>query len=171
MTTPTVRTQDEYVPLTETEFRERFFARFYDPAFDAVKDDLERVFAVAWDGYVRYRKSPRTRPAGPGFADPAFELAVEWLATRAHIQEAQARFADPASPTRILLVLGSTRSEHTCPGEISRCASMSPEMCESDCSPGLCVRAIRCMPKWAKIRFSPTSGTMSAAVPRATRSR
>lgn len=120
MTIPTVRTQDPYVPLSEAQFRERFFARFYDPAFDAVRDELERVCAVAWDGYIRYRKSPRTQPAGPGFADPKFELPLEWLATRARIHEAQARHDDPASPSRILLVLGSTRSEHTCPGEISK---------------------------------------------------
>ncbi|HWP64364.1 MAG TPA: NAD(P)H-dependent oxidoreductase [Candidatus Limnocylindria bacterium] len=118
--TPTVRKQNPYVPLTEAQFRERFFARFYDPAFDAVRAELERVCAVAWDGYVRYRKSPRTRPAGTGFADPTFELPLEWLATRAAIEQAEARFADPASPLRILLVVGSTRSEHTCPGEISK---------------------------------------------------
>lgn len=79
--TPAVRKQDPCVPLTEAQFRERFFARFYDPAFDAVRAELERVCAVAWDGYVRYRKSPRTRPAGTGFADPTFELPLEWLAS------------------------------------------------------------------------------------------
>jgi hypothetical protein len=53
--TPAVRTQDRYVPLTEAQFRERFFARFYDPAFDGVRTELERVCAVAWDGYIDYR--------------------------------------------------------------------------------------------------------------------
>jgi multimeric flavodoxin WrbA len=118
--TPSVRKQDKYVPLTREQFRERFHARFYDPAFDAVRAELERVCEVAWDGYIRYRKSPRKRAAGPGYADPAFELPVEWLETRARIDEASARFTDPASPSRILLVNGSTRSEHTCPGEISK---------------------------------------------------
>jgi hypothetical protein len=56
----------QYVPLTRDEFRRRFYERFYDPAFDDVKPELERIFERAWDGYINYRKSPRTRPAGPG---------------------------------------------------------------------------------------------------------
>ncbi|MGE0816073.1 MAG: flavodoxin family protein [Vicinamibacterales bacterium] len=115
-----VRRDAEYVPLTKDEFRARFMARFYDPAFEDVAPALEQVFEKAWDGYTVYRKSPRTSPAGPGFADPGYALADEWLATRAAIQAADARQKDAASPTRILLVNGSTRSQHTCPGEISK---------------------------------------------------
>jgi multimeric flavodoxin WrbA len=120
MDKPEVRRQDPYVPLTKDEFRRRFFARFDDPAFEEVKDELEKVFAKAWDGYIGYRKSPRKMPAGPGFADPSFALPVEWLATRARIAEAEERHRDPTAPSRILVVNGSTRSEHTCPGEISK---------------------------------------------------
>ncbi|MGZ9130657.1 MAG: hypothetical protein ACXW4Z_23000, partial [Candidatus Binatia bacterium] len=101
-------------------FRERFFARFYDPAFDEVKPELERVFEKAWDGYIVYRKSPRKKPAGKGFADPTFALPIEWLDTRAKILAAAKRQKDPKSPSRILIVNGSTRSEHSCPGEISK---------------------------------------------------
>ena len=46
-----------------------------DPAFDALADELDRVADVAWDGYSNSRKSPRTRKAGPGFADPDYDLA------------------------------------------------------------------------------------------------
>lgn len=120
MTKPSVRRQSEYVPLTREQFRERFFAKFYDPAFDKVRSELEKVFDVAWDGYHVYRKSPRHRPAGAGYADPTYEVAVEWLATRAKVEAAEQRQKDPQSPTRILVVNGSTRSEHTCPGEISK---------------------------------------------------
>ena len=112
-----VRKLRQYVPLTREQFRERFFARFYDPAFDDVKAELEKIFERAWDGYLQYRKSPRTRPAGPGFADPAFALPLEWLAARSEIHEAQKRNRDPKSASRILIVSGATRSEHTCPGE------------------------------------------------------
>ncbi len=120
MSAPEVRTQDPYVPLTRAQFRERFMARFYDPAFDVVQHELDRVFEQAWDGYISYRKSPRTTPAGEEFADPSHELPVEWLTTRAAIQAAQVRHADPAAPSRILVINGSTRSEHSCPGEISK---------------------------------------------------
>jgi multimeric flavodoxin WrbA len=120
MPTPTVRKRDPYVPLTKPQFRERFFDRFRDPAFDGLRRELERICDVAWDGYIRYRKAPRTQPAGPGYADPGYQLSDDWRATRAAIDAAQARHDDPASPSRILLVNGSTRSEHTCPGEISK---------------------------------------------------
>jgi multimeric flavodoxin WrbA len=116
----TVRKLEKYVALSREEFRRRFFEKFYDPAFDGVRGELEKVCEIAWDGYIRYRKSPRSQPAGPQFSDPAFELPVEWLKTRDAIREAQKRHADPASPTRILLVSGATRSEHTCPGEASK---------------------------------------------------
>ena len=117
---PALRRQSEYVPLTKEQFRERFHARFYDPAFDAVRGELEKVFEVAWDGYIVYRKSPRKRVAGPGFADPAMGLPAEWLDLKAKIEAAERRQKDPKAPSRILIVNGSTRSEHTCPGEISK---------------------------------------------------
>ena len=44
------------------------------------------------------------------------KLPVEWVRTKAAIAAAEQRQKDPASPTRILLVNGSTRSQHTCPG-------------------------------------------------------
>jgi multimeric flavodoxin WrbA len=120
MSIPDVRHQSPYVPLPKEEFRRRFFAKFRDPAFDEVAAELERVFEKAWDGYIVYRKSPRHTPAGPEFAEPNYELPIEWLETRARIAAAEARQKDPASPSRILIVNGSTRSEHTCPGEISK---------------------------------------------------
>lgn len=120
MDKPAVRRQSEWVPLTREQFRERFFAKFYDPAYEAVAAELERVFEKAWDGYRGYRKSPRKQPAGAGYADPAMPLPVEWLQARARIDATEKRQKDPASPSRILIVNGSTRSEHTCPGEISK---------------------------------------------------
>jgi multimeric flavodoxin WrbA len=116
----TVRKLTQYVPLTKDAFRRRFLERFYDPAFDAVSAELERVCEIAWDGYIKYRKSPRTQRAGPEFSDPAFALPLEWLETRRQIREAERRQKDPASPSRILVVSGATRSEHTCPGEASK---------------------------------------------------
>ncbi len=120
MDKPDVRRLEHYVPLTREEYRRRFMERFYDPAFDPVRDELERICEIAWDGYIVYRKSPRRRAAGEGFADPRFELPVEWLETRARIHEAAARQRDPASASRVLLINGSTRSEHSCPGEVSK---------------------------------------------------
>jgi multimeric flavodoxin WrbA len=108
------------VQLSREEFDRRLRERFYDPAFDAVRDELDRVVEVAWRCYADYHKSPRKRKAGPGFADPEFELPVEWLETRERILEAERRRRDPAMPARILLVCGAARHDQTCPGEMSK---------------------------------------------------
>jgi multimeric flavodoxin WrbA len=108
------------VQLSRDEFRERFMKRFYDPGFEHAKSDIEKLVAIAWEAYDEYRKSPRTRRAGAGFADPEFELPVEWLATRRQIREAERHNRNRHSPSRILVINGSARSDQTCPGEASK---------------------------------------------------
>ena len=71
------------VKLTREEF-ERFRERFFDPEFQTVEQQIADVIDVAWKAYDEYHKSPHQRKAGPGFADPEFELPAEWLDTRAH---------------------------------------------------------------------------------------
>ena len=106
--------------LSEEQFVARFLSQFADAAFDQLRDELARVAAAAWDAYANQRKSPRTRKAGPEFADPAHDLAEDWIVARAAIQAAQARHDDRAGPLRVLLISCSSRSEHTCPGEMSK---------------------------------------------------
>jgi multimeric flavodoxin WrbA len=106
--------------LDAREFLARFRSQFSDPAFAAVQDQLAAVAAVAWDAYAHSRKSANTRKAGSGFADPGYDLSQDWLAARAAIEAARLRHADPAGPARILLISASSRSEHSCPGELSR---------------------------------------------------
>jgi len=64
------------VALDKAEFARRVRRRFYDPAFTSVEQEIERIIDVAWDGYNDDRKSPRTKPAGKGYADPSYELPV-----------------------------------------------------------------------------------------------
>src|SRR5262245_64457829 len=105
--------------LSEAEFRRRFLAQFRDPAFDPLASELDRIATVAWDAYAHSRKAPRTRKAGNEFADPNYELSIDWLAAREGIRVAERRHAD--RPRRaILLINCSSRSEHTCPGEMSK---------------------------------------------------
>lgn len=106
--------------LDRAEFEARYRSRFNDPAFAPLRDEIDRIVAVAWDAYEGQRKSPVTRKAGPDFADPDHDLAVDWLAARDMIQAARNRHEEPSGPLRILLINGSSRSEHTCPGEMSK---------------------------------------------------
>jgi multimeric flavodoxin WrbA len=117
---PQVRKSQGNVKLTREEFNRRLGERFSDPAFDPVRTQIGEVMDVAWKNYDEYHKNPRKRKAGPGFADPEFELPVEWLDTRQRIIEAQERYKDPKSPSRVLLVCAAARHDQTCPGEMSK---------------------------------------------------
>ena len=133
--TPEPRKGAPDAELPEGEFRRRFLAQYQDPAFDSLKPELDKVAAAAWDGYSNHRKSPRTRKAGPGFADPDYDLAVDWIAAHEAVQAAQALHDDPASPPRFLVISGSSRNEHTCPGEMSksfRLAELAREVFAAD---------------------------------------
>src|SRR5882724_691757 len=100
--------------LDKATFRTRFLERFHDPAFRPLDDALERILEVAWDAYREGRKSPITRKAGPEFEDPDYDLSVDWLHARSAIKRAQAAHDSDAGQRRILLINGSSRSEHTC---------------------------------------------------------
>jgi multimeric flavodoxin WrbA len=117
---PTVRKGQTDVALSRDEFEKRYRENFYDPSFDAVKGEIDRVVEVAWRNYHDYHKSPRTRKAGPGFADPDFELPIEWLEARRNIIDAQREHDDASRPGRVLVVCGSARTDQTCPGEMSK---------------------------------------------------
>jgi multimeric flavodoxin WrbA len=106
--------------LDAAEFKRRFRSQFQDPAFEALAEEIDRITTAAWDAYSHHRKSPHTRKAGAGFEDPNYELAIDWIAARKAVEEAQNRHDDCDGPHRLLLISGSSRSEHTCPGEMSK---------------------------------------------------
>jgi multimeric flavodoxin WrbA len=106
--------------LDEAEFRRRYLKQFVDPAFDSLRSELDRVVRVAWDGYVNSRKAPRTRKAGPGYRDPDYDLSLDWIAAAEAVRAAQDQHDDRSRPAGILLINCSSRSEHTCPGEMSK---------------------------------------------------
>jgi multimeric flavodoxin WrbA len=106
--------------LDAQEFQRRFRAQFQDPAFEPLAEDIDRIAAAAWDAYSHHRKSPHTQKAGAGFEDPDYDLSVDWIAAKKAIEDAQRRHEDRDGPHCILLINGSSRSEHTCPGEMSK---------------------------------------------------
>lgn len=106
--------------LSEAAFKARYREQFADPAFRPLDADIDRIAQAAWDAYSNHRKSPITAKAGPGYADPDYDLSVDWIAAKAAIDAAQKRHDDPAGPLRFLLINASSRSDQTCPGEISK---------------------------------------------------
>ena len=106
--------------LSRDEFGRRFRGQFVDPAYRSEDEALVRIEEIAWRGYSQGRKAPITKKAGPGYADPDYDLSVDWIDARARIDRAQATWADPATRTRALVICGSPRNDGTCPGEISK---------------------------------------------------
>src|SRR4029453_3513981 len=120
MTEPDVRKGMPAIKLARGEFEKRYRSRFIDPAFKPLEKEIDAVIGAAWDAYSNSRKAPVTRKAGAGFADPDYDIAVDWLRARDAIEEAQHRHDDRKQEPRILVINGSSRSEHTCPGEMSK---------------------------------------------------
>jgi multimeric flavodoxin WrbA len=108
------------VRLAREQFDARFRERFRDPAYAPISHAIDRILDVAWDAYSNGRKAPHTHPAGPGYADPDYQLSDDWREASRRVQEAARRQKDPGTPSRVLLINGAARSEHTCPGESSK---------------------------------------------------
>jgi multimeric flavodoxin WrbA len=119
--------------MDREEFGKRFRRNFYDPAFEKESGAISRLEAIAWESYEKDRKAPRTGKAGPGFHNPDYELSVEWRETRDTLLAAQERQKDPATKSRVLVIVGSSRNDGTCPGEVSktwRLAKIASEVLE-----------------------------------------
>jgi multimeric flavodoxin WrbA len=125
----TVRKGQAPAKLDRNEFHLRFTRKFYDPAYQAVSRELAAVEEVAWQAYVDSHKAPLTVKAGPGFADPDYDLSVEWKAARDRLLAAEARQKDPAAKSRILLINGAARNDGSCPGEVSKTWRLA-KLCE-----------------------------------------
>lgn len=117
---PIVRKGQYAGPLARETFRARFMQRFHDPAFQAEREALERLEAIAWSAYEEGRKTPVTVKAGPGYADPDYDLSVEWKETRDRLARAADVQQAPNTPSRVLVVVGASRNDGTCPGEVSK---------------------------------------------------
>lgn len=107
-------------PHPRDEFRQRFLARFVDPAFRQEQEAISRLEQIAWDAFVQGRKAPFTHKAGPGFQDPDYELSDDWRAARDRLLAAQQRWSDPGTRSRLLVIAGGPRNDGTCPGEMSK---------------------------------------------------
>ena len=168
MPKPKVRKGTPSVELSKNEFFQRARERFYDPSFAAVSREIERTIEVAWNNYREYHKSPRTKRAGAAFRDPDFQLPVEWLAARDAIKRAETRRNKARARSRILLINGSSRSDQTCPGEMSktyRLAKIAEEVIAA--APGFEVDVLdlsRLASEYGKVIY-PCKACVSTAMP------
>ncbi len=116
--------------LNRADFEARMKTGFADPVFDNLQPQLSAIIDGAWDAYKDSRKSPRTQKAGPGYQDPDYDLAIDWIHASEAIKRAQSEHDDPGKVSHVLLINGSSRSDQTCPGEMSKTFRMC-KMAES----------------------------------------
>jgi multimeric flavodoxin WrbA len=116
----TVRKGQASFPMPRADFHTHYQRLFFDPAFAAEREAIARLEEIAWQAYLKERKAPRTSKAGPGFADPSYELSDEWRKTHDVLAEAERRQKNPATKSRVLLICAASRNDGTCPGEISK---------------------------------------------------
>ena len=90
--------------LHKGQFRARYLERFEDPGFGAMRGELDRIADIAWDAYRDERKSPHTVKAGKQFADPDYDLPVEWLAARKAVEAARADHERTDGVCRLLII-------------------------------------------------------------------
>jgi multimeric flavodoxin WrbA len=107
-------------PLSRERFARRFGDAFVDPRFGAERAAIGRLEAIAWQNYRDGRKAPVTRKAGDRFADPGYELSVEWYETHLQLRAAARTQRARNTRSRVLVVIGSPRNDGTCPGEASK---------------------------------------------------
>lgn len=115
----------------EDDFKQGFTQRFADPAFGPFETQIEEMAEIAWQAHLDGRKSPLTHPAGPGFADPKYDLADDWRRAHAAVLAAQLRHEAPEGPHRILVISASDRNDKTCPGEVSKSRRLMELACET----------------------------------------
>ena len=118
MTKP--RTGQAPPPLGRDEFHLEFRRSFADPSFNQVKEALAQVEQIAWTNYIEGHKAPLKEKAGPTFADPDYDMSVEWKASSKRLAELDLLQKNPQTPSRALLVCSSARNDGSCPGEMSK---------------------------------------------------
>jgi multimeric flavodoxin WrbA len=121
----TIRKGQAPAKLGRNEFHLKFMRSFYDPSFDAAAGEIAKIEEIAWHNYTDSHKAPRTVKAGPGFADPDYDLSTEWKEARDRLLAAEKRQKDPATRSRVLVINSSPRNDGSCPSENSKSWRMS----------------------------------------------
>jgi multimeric flavodoxin WrbA len=116
--------------MPREEFSRRFREQFFDPAFRAHDTAITALEAVAWQAYCEGHKWPVTEKAGPGFADPEYQLSVQWKDTRDKVRAAATRQQDASTPSTVLVICASSRNDGTCPGEMSKTYRLAQAVCD-----------------------------------------
>ena len=88
--------------LSREEFHQRFHGSFGHPSYEEIKEALATVEETAWNNYINEHKLALTEKAGSDFADPDYDLSVEWKQTRDRLIAAETVQKNTSTRSRIL---------------------------------------------------------------------
>jgi multimeric flavodoxin WrbA len=163
----TARKSGEDHTLSEEEYKRRFKLHFRDPYFQKHFEQINEISETAWQAYKEGRKAPLTQKAGPDYADPDYDLSIDWLETKSAIDDAQREHQDPRAPSKVLLIIASDRNDQTCPGEISKSSRLGKIAHESLKAEGMEVEVLdlsRITSEYGKMIY-PCKGCVSTSMP------
>src|SRR5665213_2914314 len=89
------------VKLARAEFERRYRSRYLDPAFKPLQKELDAIVSAAWQPQITEHTESRS-----GFADPNYDIAIDWLKARDAIHDARQRHDARDVKPRILIVNG-----------------------------------------------------------------
>jgi multimeric flavodoxin WrbA len=117
---------------------------------------------------TKHTSAPHTTRAGSEFHDPDYELANEWLETRAKLKAAELERARADLPSRVLIVLGGGRNDGTCPGEASktwRLGDVAREVLEKERHCDVDVLDLSRLASDYELHIHPCKGCVATAMP------
>lgn len=151
--------------LTFAEFKKQFERQFIDPTFDGLRDQIDKLAQIAYQNNQDGHKAPLTQKAGYEFKNPDYDLSVEWIETRDRLLKAERERKTATS--RILIINGSPRNEHSCPSEISKSFRMVNKAKEVITDQGFVVDVLDLSLLTAEYgkQIHPCKGCVSTAMP------
>ena len=109
------------VQLDKAEFKRRFLAKFYDPDFEPLKGETRQDRRHRLGHLRRVPQSPARSESRAGLCRSRLRhLGRMARHARQYSDRRAAARKTAKSPSRVLIVNGSSRSDQTCPGEMSK---------------------------------------------------
>ena len=86
---------------TKPNSKSAFLRRFYDPDFEPLQGEIDKIAEIAWDTYDEYHKARVLRKPEPALPIRTTTLGRMARRQQANIQAAERRQKDRKSPSRV----------------------------------------------------------------------
>jgi len=115
-----VRTGQASTRLSREEFEARYRAQFFDPAFEAVRGEVDRITRSHGRAYGKRAAKVRYAESGPGVCRSDAEFIRGMAGDEARDRGGGTEQKRTGGPSRVLVICASPRTDETCPSEMSK---------------------------------------------------